>query len=61
MVFQQADVFRLLTELAESRRRAYDLIILDPPAFTKSRSTVRDAVRGYKAVSYTHLERKRLR
>ena len=51
MVFQQADVFRLLTELAESRRRAYDLIILDPPAFTKSRSTVRDAVRGYKEIN----------
>lgn len=51
MTFRQADVFQLLTELAESRRRDYDLIILDPPAFTKSRRTVRDAVRGYKEIN----------
>ena len=47
----RADVFNLLTRMAESRHRAYDLIILDPPAFTKSRNTVRDAVRGYKEIN----------
>ena len=51
MTFRQADVFQLLTELAEHKCRDYDLIILDPPAFTKSRRTVRDAVRGYKEIN----------
>ena len=51
MSFLRADVFRLLTELTEQRRRDYDLIILDPPAFTKSRDTVRDAVRGYREIN----------
>ena len=31
--------------------RRYDFIILDPPAFTKSRSTVKDAMRGYKEIN----------
>ena len=47
----RADVFALLTELAKRKCRDYDLIILDPPAFTKSRSTVRDAARGYKEIN----------
>ncbi len=51
MTFRQADVFQLLTELAEHKCRDYDLIILDPPAFTKSRRTVRDAARGYKEIN----------
>lgn len=44
-----ADVFALLRSLAESRanRGRYDYIILDPPAFTKSRDTVKNAYRGY--------------
>ncbi len=50
--FVQADVFRMLTEMAESRSRDYDYIILDPPAFTKSSSTVKDAYRGYKDINY---------
>ena len=51
MSFVTADVFELLTNLAESKRGEYDYIILDPPAFTKSSSTVKDAFRGYKDIN----------
>lgn len=34
----------------ESADARYDLIILDPPSFTKSKSTVKDALRGYKEI-----------
>jgi len=49
--FLCADVFDLLTELAERKCRDYDFIILDPPAFTKSRQTVQAAARGYKEIN----------
>jgi len=51
MDFLCADVFDLLTELADRKCRDYDLIILDPPAFTKSRKTVQEAARGYKEIN----------
>lgn len=51
MDFRTANVFELLTRMAEEKRRDYDFIILDPPAFTKSRQTVRNAVRGYKEIN----------
>jgi len=51
MDFKEADVFRLLTEMAESKNHPYDYIILDPPAFTKSRATVDSAVRGYREIN----------
>lgn len=51
MEFVQADVFDLLTELTGAGRGAYDFIILDPPAFTKSGSTVNAAYRGYKEIN----------
>lgn len=41
-----ADVFELLPEL-EMKKEMFDLVILDPPAFTKSKSSVKSAVRGY--------------
>jgi 23S rRNA (cytosine1962-C5)-methyltransferase len=44
-------VFELLTQLAEQKCRDYDFIILDPPAFTKSRQTVKNASRGYKEIN----------
>ena len=47
-----ADVFELLTKMdAEKRKGAYDFIILDPPAFTKSGATVKSAYRGYKEIN----------
>ena len=51
MSFITSDVFRLLTDMAAEGRRDYDMIILDPPAFTKSRRTVQDAERGYKEIN----------
>ena len=51
MDFVTADVFRLLTDMVNGKRHDYDFIILDPPAFTKSSDTVRDAFRGYKDIN----------
>ena len=52
MDFVTADVFELLPTL---KRGAYDFIILDPPAFTKSRKTVGRAERGYREINYRAL------
>ena len=46
-----ANVFDLLPQL-EKEPRKYDFIILDPPAFTKSRKTVHSAMSGYKEINY---------
>ena len=48
---RQANVFDLLTDLADHKNHDYDFIILDPPAFTKSGHTVRNAIRGYKEIN----------
>ncbi|MBR3952916.1 MAG: class I SAM-dependent rRNA methyltransferase [Oscillospiraceae bacterium] len=50
MTFKVADVFDLLTEL-DNKKEKYDFIILDPPAFTKSRKTVDNAFKGYKDIN----------
>lgn len=47
----KANVFDLLSELVNNKSRKYDFIILDPPAFTKSGSTVKNAIRGYKEIN----------
>lgn len=52
MDFLAADVFDLLPELEAKGGKPYDFIILDPPAFTKSRKTVRNAEKGYKEINY---------
>ena len=49
--FEVVDVFELLTNLANQKCKDYDFIILDPPAFTKSRNTIKDAIRGYKEIN----------
>ena len=46
-----ANVFDLLPQL-EKEPLKYDFIILDPPAFTKSRKTVANAISGYKEINY---------
>ncbi|MBO4563707.1 MAG: class I SAM-dependent rRNA methyltransferase [Clostridia bacterium] len=51
MDFITADVFDLLTELIEKKSKDYDFIILDPPAFTKSSATAKNAYRGYKEIN----------
>ena len=47
-----ADVFDLLPEIIASGQIPYDLIILDPPAFTRSRKTAANAERGYHEINY---------
>lgn len=44
------DVFDLLPRLEEQQEK-YDVVILDPPAFTKSRSSVKNAVKGYREIN----------
>ncbi len=48
--FLCADVFDLLPELEEKGEK-FDVIILDPPAFTKSRNSVKNAVKGYREIN----------
>ena len=48
--FQCEDVFELLPELEKGGEK-FDVVILDPPAFTKSRSSVKNAVKGYREIN----------
>lgn len=48
--FQCADVFDLLPKL-EHEKQQYDVVILDPPAFTKSRNSVKQAMKGYREIN----------
>ncbi len=48
--FQCADVFELLPEL-EAAHKKYDFVILDPPAFTKSRNSIKNATKGYREIN----------
>ncbi len=58
MDFTCANVLEYLPELARDRARLreeggpFDLIVLDPPAFTKSRGTVKHAAKGYREINY---------
>ena len=45
-----ADVFELLPEL-EKKEEKFDVVILDPPAFTKSRNSIKNAVKGYREIN----------
>ena len=44
------DVFKLLPEL-EKQGEKYDVVILDPPAFTKSRNSIKNATKGYREIN----------
>lgn len=50
--FVTADIFDYLKELL-NKPRIYDFIILDPPAFTKSRDTIKNAAKGYLEINKT--------
>ena len=50
MDFRCADIFELLPEL-EAQGEQLDLVILDPPAFAKSRAAVKAAARGYREIN----------
>ena len=48
--FQCADIFEFLPKLEEQGEK-YHVVILDPPAFTKSRNSVKNAVKGYREIN----------
>jgi 23S rRNA (cytosine1962-C5)-methyltransferase len=48
--FQCADVFDLLPKLEEQGEK-FDVVILDPPAFTKSRNSIKNATKGYREIN----------
>lgn len=50
VTFTCADVFELLPEY-EKQGEKFDVVILDPPAFTKSRSSIKNAVKGYREIN----------
>ncbi len=53
--FVCADVFELLPEL-EEKGELFDVVILDPPAFTKSRNSVKNAMKGYREINMRGLK-----
>ncbi|HEY6390359.1 MAG TPA: class I SAM-dependent rRNA methyltransferase [Bryobacteraceae bacterium] len=53
--FREADVFDLLAGYASARRR-FDIVVLDPPAFAKSRGNLEGAIRGYKEINRRALQ-----
>ncbi len=48
--FEEANAFEKLREYNEAGER-FDVVVLDPPAFTKTRSAVEGAMRGYKEIN----------
>jgi len=53
--FEQANVFDILRQM-QKRGRRFDMVVLDPPAFAKSRSALAGAVRGYKEINLRALK-----
>ena len=53
--FRAADVFDELPKLEEAGEK-YDVVILDPPAFTKSRATIKNAMKGYREINIRGLK-----
>ena len=46
-----ADVFDMLDGMLSEKKKEFDFIILDPPAFTKSSSTIKNAMAGYRRIN----------
>ena len=55
VTFRCADVFELLPEF-EAQGELFDVVILDPPAFTKSRNSVKNAMKGYREINMRGLK-----
>jgi 23S rRNA (cytosine1962-C5)-methyltransferase len=53
--FREADMFDLLAGYAQAHRR-FDTVVLDPPAFAKSRGSLDSALRGYKEINRRGLQ-----
>lgn len=55
VIFECADVFEKLPAL-EKEGEKFDVVILDPPAFTKSRGSIKNAVKGYREINMRGLK-----
>ena len=55
VTFEAHNCFDLLRELTDAGEK-YDLVILDPPAFTKNKAAVPSAIRGYKEINLRGLK-----
>jgi len=55
VTFEAHNCFDLLRELTDAGEK-YDLVILDPPAFTKNKAAVQSAIRGYKEINLRGLK-----
>lgn len=53
--FKVADVFEFLDEEV-AKNKKYDVVILDPPAFTKSKNSVKSAAKGYRQINYNAMK-----
>ena len=53
--FVEADAFELMRQYSDGERR-YETIVLDPPAFAKSKKSAEDALRGYKELNLRALK-----
>ena len=49
--FETANAFDVLKQWGKEEGRRYDVVMLDPPAFTKSRATIQKAITGYKEIN----------
>ena len=50
MPFETANAFDVLKQWGKEGKK-YDVVMLDPPAFTKSRETIQKAITGYKEIN----------
>ena len=55
VTFREANAFDYLSGLAQARR-AFETVVLDPPAFAKSKSNLEAALRGYKEINFKALK-----
>jgi 23S rRNA (cytosine1962-C5)-methyltransferase len=51
VTFEQANAFDILKNWAKEGTRKWDVVMLDPPAFTKSRANIQKAITGYKEIN----------
>jgi 23S rRNA (cytosine1962-C5)-methyltransferase len=51
VTFEQANAFDVLKNWAKEGARKWDVVMLDPPAFTKSRANIQKAITGYKEIN----------
>jgi 23S rRNA (cytosine1962-C5)-methyltransferase len=55
VTFQKSDAFELLSSFVQQQKK-FDIVVLDPPSFTKSKKTIATAVKGYKELNTAALK-----